>query len=113
MEVSNEADTTFGDLTFKNKPNYEKPADADKDNVYMVTVVATDSKKLAATRDVVITVENVDDDGTITFSSCSPRSASPSPPLSPTRTASWKAPSSGGGTTATLTSRSKVLMVTA
>ena len=29
-------------LSFKNAPNFEKPADADMDNVYMVTVVVTD-----------------------------------------------------------------------
>ena len=32
-----------GLLTFKNEPNFESPADADMDNMYMVTVVATDS----------------------------------------------------------------------
>ena len=60
-------------MAFKKSPNYEKPTDADEDNVYMVTVVATDKKKLTATRDVVITVTNVDDDGTITFSSEQPK----------------------------------------
>ena len=60
-------------LAFKKSSNYEKPIDADKDNVYMVTVVATDKKKLTATRDVVITVTNVNDLGTITFSSVQPK----------------------------------------
>ena len=60
-------------LAFKKSPNYEKPTDADKDNVYMVTVVATDKKKLTATRDVVITVANDDDPGKITFSSEQPK----------------------------------------
>ena len=36
------------------------PADANMDNMYMVTVVATDAKKLTAMRDVVITVTNAE-----------------------------------------------------
>ena len=65
--------STTGSLTFKTNPNFESPVDADMDNVYMVTVVATDAgtsterligvDKLTATRDVVITVTNADDDG--------------------------------------------------
>ena len=71
-----DADATDGvtnNLVFKKSPNYEKPTDADKDNDYMVTVVATDKKKLTAMRDVVITVKNADDEGEITFSSVRPR----------------------------------------
>ncbi len=59
-------------VQFKNSPNYEKPTDADTDNVYMVTVVASDSK-LTAKRDLVITVTNADDPGRITFSSVQPK----------------------------------------
>ena len=36
------ADPTNGALTFKDQPDYEKPGDADGDNVYEVTVRATD-----------------------------------------------------------------------
>ena len=66
---------TGGLLSFKNAPNYESPADANTDNVYMVTVVATDSTspRLTATRDVVITITNADDDGMITLSSVQPK----------------------------------------
>ena len=66
---------TGGVLSFKNAPNYESPADANTDNVYMVTVVATDSTspRLTATRDVVITITNADDDGMITLSSVQPK----------------------------------------
>ena len=39
-----------GVLTFKDAPDFESPADADMDNMYMVTVVATDAKKLTAMR---------------------------------------------------------------
>ena len=41
--------------------------------MYMVTVVATDKKKLAAKRDVVITVTNVEEDGSVKFSSVQPQ----------------------------------------
>ena len=67
--------TTSRVLTFKNAPNYESPADANTDNVYTVTVVATDSTspRLTATRDVVITITNADDGGVITLSSVQPK----------------------------------------
>ena len=43
FEISNVVgEATFGALTFKKAPNYEMPADANRDNVYNVTVVATD-----------------------------------------------------------------------
>ena len=73
FKISN-ADTTFGALTFKKAPNYEMPEDANRDNVYNVTVVATDKgvatdnvfdekNRMTATRDVAITITNVDEDG--------------------------------------------------
>ena len=65
--------TSSAMVMFKKSPNFEKPTDADMDNMYMVTVVATDKKKLTAMRDVVITVKNADDDGKITFSSVQPK----------------------------------------
>ena len=74
FEISNvDGAETFGALTFKEAPNYEKPADSNGDNVYMVTVVATDSKKATAMRDVAITITNVDEDGTVTLSSEQPK----------------------------------------
>ena len=39
-----EIDLDDGELRFKKKPDYEKPTDADMDNVYEVTVQASDSK---------------------------------------------------------------------
>ena len=71
--------TTTRVLTFKNAPNYESPADANTDNVYMVTVVATDSTspRLTAARDVVITITNADDGGVITLSSVQPKARIP------------------------------------
>ena len=56
-----------GVLTFKEIPNYEMPADAGGNNVYNVTVVATDSgianrNKMTATREVTIMVTNMPED---------------------------------------------------
>ena len=47
-----------GALTFVNIPDFENPADADQDNDYLVTVVATDQGGLRDTLDVTITVTN-------------------------------------------------------
>ena len=74
--------TTFGQLAFKNAPDFENPADADMDNVYMVTVKVTDNgvdnkNKMSATRDVMITVTNDNEDGEITFSSVQPKVGRP------------------------------------
>ena len=73
FEISNVDGDTFGALTFKEAPNFEKPADSNKDNVYMVTVVVSDSKKLTAMRDVTITITNVEEAGTVTLSSEQPK----------------------------------------
>ena len=76
FRISNEPDGTFGTLTFKEIPNFEMPADSNRDNVYMVTVVVTDQdtkQKLTAIRDVTITLTNVDEDGTVTLSSEQPK----------------------------------------
>ena len=73
-------------MTFKEIPNFEAPADANRDNEYMVTVVVTDAGiegkgKLSAERDVVVTVTNVDepidedaaDNPVVTLSSLQPK----------------------------------------
>ena len=54
-----------GVLTFKSSPNYEAPNDANKDNVYEVTVRASDGN-LTATLDVEITVTDANESGAIT-----------------------------------------------
>ena len=59
-------------LRFKVAPNFEKPGDKNKDNVYQVTVVATDSQGAVSTKDVTITVINADDTGTLTLSHIQP-----------------------------------------
>ena len=64
-----------GQLRFKaspNSPNFEAPEDAGHNNTYNVTVVVTDSRGNTATRDVVVTVTNEDEDGTITLSTEQP-----------------------------------------
>ena len=77
FEISNQAGT-IGELTFKKVPDYEKPVDSNGDNVYMVTVVATDAgvddkNKMTAERAVVVTVKNIEEDGTVTLSSVQPK----------------------------------------
>ena len=55
-----------GRLGFANDPNYEDPQDADADNVYQITVTATDSTTSASSElAVTITVTNVDETGRI------------------------------------------------
>ena len=55
-----------GRLTFRLRPDYEMPADAGGNNVYNVTVKVTDAGGLSATRDVSITVTNINEAPTIT-----------------------------------------------
>ena len=70
---------TDGTLTLMFKPaaaaapNFEKPADADKDNVYEVTITATDGNANMATKDVKVTVTNAEEDGTVKLSQPRPR----------------------------------------
>ena len=62
-----------GALTFRASPNYEKPADADGDNVYKVTVAATDGDSNRGERSVEVKVANVDEPGVVTLSAVQPR----------------------------------------
>ena len=45
-----------GNLSFRNVPDYQRASDSNRDNVYEVTVVATDSSLNSATLDMVVTV---------------------------------------------------------
>ena len=63
-----------GVLRFKSSPDYENPTDDDRDNEYHVTVRSTDVRPDGAkgaaptnTRDVVVTVTNVDEAGKVTI----------------------------------------------
>ena len=49
-----------GELTFRSPPDYERPADSDRDNEYEVTVRASDGQ-VYGTYDVTVTVEAVDE----------------------------------------------------
>ena len=52
-------------LRFRSSPNFEAPADTGTDNTYMVTVKATDRSNNTATRDVTVTVDDVDELGAL------------------------------------------------
>ena len=64
-------------LTFKEAPNFEKPTDANKDNAYKVKVVAIDDAGNKSGVDVTVTVNNVDEPGTVTLSSIQPAVGTP------------------------------------
>jgi hypothetical protein len=51
--------SSTGKLTFKAAPDYESPGDANRDNVYEVTVKATDAGGASSTKDVRVTVTDV------------------------------------------------------
>ena len=57
--------STLGELTFKSPPDYEAPNDANTDNVYEVTVRASDAN-LVSTLDVEVTVTGVNESGIVT-----------------------------------------------
>ena len=60
---------TDGELRFRSARDYEMPADAGRDNMYMVTVEVSDSDNHTARRDVVVRVTNAEDTGEVTLSS--------------------------------------------
>ncbi|WP_431303425.1 VCBS domain-containing protein [Sediminicoccus sp. BL-A-41-H5] len=55
-----------GVVTFKTAPNFEAPADAGADNVYNITVTASDGSNSSAAQPVAITVTNVNEGPTVT-----------------------------------------------
>ena len=60
------------ELRFKASPNYEMPATANGGNAYKVSIVATDKAGLIGMRDITITVNNVDEPGTVSLSTIQP-----------------------------------------
>ena len=62
-----------GELKFKAKPDYENATDANTDNVYEVTVQATDANGNRGMKKVKVTVENAEEDGVVTLSKTQPR----------------------------------------
>ena len=65
-------DEASGVLTFAEVPDYEIPADGDTNNVYTVTVVATDADGMTTNEAVTVTVTNVDEAGTVELSAVAP-----------------------------------------
>lgn len=62
-----------GVLTFTFPPDFENPADQNRDNVYEVTVEARDPGFNIAPAEITITVLNIDEDGTVTLSTTRPQ----------------------------------------
>ena len=60
-------------LTFVEAPNFEAPTDANRDNVYKVTVVATDDEDLTGEQAVTVIVDNIDEAGEVKLSSVQPQ----------------------------------------
>lgn len=56
-------DGTTGAISFVNAPDFEAPADADNNNVYLIEVTATDARDGTAVQAVAITVSNVAEQG--------------------------------------------------
>ena len=63
-------------LEFREKADFEMPMDADKDNIYEVTVVASDGVKMAE-RAVTVKITDSDEAGMITLSSENPVTGTP------------------------------------
>ena len=66
-------DATDGQLTFKAAPNFEAPGDADKDNVYEVTVSVADDTGNRGSKGVKVTVTDANEVGKVTLSKIQPR----------------------------------------
>ncbi len=76
FNIGNETGGTPGQLKFKVKPDFENPTDADGDNVYEVTVQASDGV-LTGMHMVKVTVANENEDGTVTLNRVQPRAGIP------------------------------------
>ena len=68
-----DADDGTYELAFKAMPDFEMAADAGRNNVYNITVTATDSDGQTDTKDVVVTVTNVKEAGEVTLNTLQPR----------------------------------------
>ena len=60
-------------ISFKEAANFESPADSDRNNVYEVTVVVTDTDNNTDSQAVMVKVTNVEEMGVITLSTLQPR----------------------------------------
>ena len=61
-----------GELTFRAMPDFEAPGDANRDNVYEIMVVATDSEANSDMEPVRVRVTNVEEAGMVTMSTVQP-----------------------------------------
>ncbi len=71
FELADDTDTGAGAmqvLSFKSEPDFEMPADADGDNIYEVTVVASDGE-MTAMRSLTVKVIDADETGMVELSS--------------------------------------------
>ena len=60
----------LGELRFRNSPDYERPADSNRDNVYEITIRASDGRNTGTLEEVqVVTVTDVNEPPTITTTS--------------------------------------------
>ena len=60
--------SSSGVLTFRSSPNFESPADANRDNTYEVSVTGSSGQLSQDTLVVTVDVANVDEDGEVTLS---------------------------------------------
>ena len=72
--------TSTRSLTFREKPDFEMPTDANGDNVYKVTVVAADGDGGMGQQMVSVTVKDIDEPGKVTLSSPSDQPGQPHQP---------------------------------
>ena len=70
-------DGSAGNLRFKEHPNYDKPADENKDNVYELIVVATDPQLNVSTLWVTIKVTDEPETGEVSFNKRQPAIGEP------------------------------------
>ena len=68
-------DIDAGVLTFMKTPDYEMRANVNKDNIYMVTVQATDATKRIGSKMVEVEVTNIEEAGSMSLSAVQPQSA--------------------------------------
>ena len=65
VDASHFAISVEGVLSFKVPPDYENPSDANQDNVYVITIAATDGN-LSTSVDVMVTVTDINEAASIT-----------------------------------------------
>ena len=70
FDITETGDTVI--FTFKASPDFEAPGDANRNNVYEVTVQTTDSGANTGSLDITVTVGNVEEPGTVTLSNRQP-----------------------------------------